>query len=105
MTRLRVLAGQTQVTTFTFKLQGEALTGTILKQNNPVAITNGVFKGDQVWFQTIHEASFPKGIMVTTTFSGTLDGNIITGKMARKTAAADYGVTPWQINRVAAGSK
>ena len=98
-------ASQTQETTFTFKLQGEALTGTILKHNGPIAITNGVVKGDQVSFQLRHEASSPKGTIVTTTFSGTLNGDTITGKMAIKTAAIDYGATPWQIKRETAKSK
>jgi hypothetical protein len=98
-------ASQTQETTFTFKLQGEALTGTILKHNGTIAITNGMVKGNQVSFQTRHEASSPKGTIVTETFSGTLNGDTITGKMAIKTAAIDYGATPWQIRRETAKSK
>lgn len=98
-------ASQTQETTFTFKLQGEALTGTVLKHNGFIAITNGVVKGDQVSFQTLHEASSPKGTIVTETFSGTLNGDTITGNMAIKTAAIDYGSKPWQIKRETAKSK
>ena len=70
-----------------------------------VAITNGVVKGDQVSFQTRHQASYPKGTIVTTTFTGTLNGDTITGTMAIKTDAADYGAKPWQIKRVTAKSK
>ena len=93
-------ASQTQETIFTFKLQGEALTGTILKHNGSIAITNGVVKGDQVSFQTFREASSQKGTIVTTTFSGTLSGDTITGETVIRTAAIDYGATPWQIKRV-----
>ena len=92
-------------TTFAFKLQGDALTGTVLKQHGALAITNGVVKSDQVLFQTRHEASSPKGTIVTETFSGTLRGDTIMGTMAIKTAAIDYGATPWQIRRDTAKPK
>jgi hypothetical protein len=88
-------ASQTQETTFTFKLQGKALTGTILKRDGSITIKNCVVKGDRVSFQTRHEASSPKGTIVTETFSGTLSGDTITGERSIKTAAIDYGVTPW----------
>ncbi len=97
-------ASLNRVTTFTFKLQGERLTGTILNSSGSVAITNGAVKGDQVSFQTIHEASAPKGTIVTTTFTGTVSGDTITGKRSVKTASNDYGATPWQIKRDAANS-
>ena len=98
-------ASQTRATTFTFKLQGETLTGSILRRNGPIAITNGIVKGDQVSFQTRHEASYPKGTIVTETYSGTLSGDTITGKMAIKTPGTDFGSTPWQIKRETAKSK
>jgi len=98
-------ASQTRETTFTFKLQGQALTGTVLKSSGPIAITNGVVKGDQVSFQTRHEASAPKGTIVTTTFSGTLSGDTITGTMGMKTDAIDFGTSPWQIKRETAKPK
>jgi hypothetical protein len=98
-------ASQTRKTTFTLKLQGQALTGTVLRSSGPIAITNGVVKGDQVSFQTRHEASYPKGTFVTTTFSGTLSGDTITGTMGMKTDAMDYGTSPWQIKRDTAKPK
>ncbi len=91
--------------TFTFKLQGQVLTGTMLRGNNQVAITNGVVKGDQVSFQTRNEASSPKGTFVTTTYTGTLSGDTITGTVATKTDAIDYGSTPWETKREAAKPK
>ncbi len=97
-------ASQTRETTFTLRLQGERLTGTILNSSGSIAITNGTVKGDQVSFQTIHEASAPKGTLVTTTFTGTLTADTITGKRAVKTASNDYGSTPWQIKRAAVKS-
>ena len=93
-------ASKTAETTLTFKLKGETLTGTITKPKGPISITNGVVKGDQVSFQTLHEASYPKGTIVTTTFSGTLSGDAITGNMTIKTKDTDFGSTSWQIKRV-----
>ena len=90
---------KTRETTFTFKLQDQALTGTVLKPNGPVAITNGVVKGDQVSFQTCHEASAPKGTIVTTTYTGKLSSDTNIGTRAGKTDAMDYGTKPWQIKR------
>jgi len=88
-------ASQTGETIFTFKLEGETLTGTILKRNGPNAITNGVVRGDQVSFQTRHEASSPKGTIVTTTFSGRFSGDTITGTLAIETKDTDFGSRPW----------
>ena len=98
-------ASQTRETTFTFKLQGQSLTGAVQKNRSQFAITNGVVKGDQVSFQTRHEASAPKGTIVTTTFSGTLSGDTVTGTMGVKTEAMDYGTSPWQIRREIAKPK
>ncbi|MGD0208214.1 MAG: hypothetical protein ABSC89_11460 [Verrucomicrobiota bacterium] len=92
-------------TTFTFKLQGEALTGTVLKHNGPLAITNGMVKGDQVSFQTRHEASRPKGMIVTETCSGTFSGDTITGKIVIETNGNYFASTPWQVKRDTAEPK
>jgi hypothetical protein len=97
--------GRTVDTVFTLKLQGETLTGAILKRNGPMAITNGIVKGDQVSFQTRHEASFPKGTIVTETYSGTLSGDTITGKMVIETNGKNFGSTPWQVKRGTAKPK
>ena len=98
-------ASKTRETTFLFKRQGDSLTGTILKPSGTITITNGVVTGNQLSFQTFHEASSPKGTIVATTFSGTLSGDTITGKMVIKTAAIDFGATPWQIRRETAKPK
>lgn len=85
--------------TFTLQLKGDALTGTVLRQGGLAAITNGLVKGDRVSFQTLHEASFPKETIITTTYTGTLNGDTITGKRAFNVDASDRGSTPWQIKR------
>ncbi len=56
-------------------------------------------RGDQVSFQTYHEASSPKGTFVTETFTGTLSDDTVTGTLTIKTTAADFGSRPWQIER------
>ncbi len=91
--------------TFTFTIDGEVLIGTVLMNSGSLAITNGIVKGDQVSFQTYHEASSPKGTFVTETFTGTLSDDTVTGTLTIKTTAADFGSRPWQIERETAASE
>ena len=98
--------GRTSETVFVLRLKGETLTGTrSTSAGTRLTITNGVFKGDQVSFQTRHEASLPKGMIVTETYSGTLSGDTITGKMVIETNGNYFASAPWQIKRETAKSK
>ena len=96
---------QTRETTFAFKLQGHTLTGTMLKSYGPIAITNGVVKGDDVSFQTLHEASYPKGKTVTETYTGKCSGDTISGNLAIEVDGTKFGTHAWEIKRETAESK
>jgi hypothetical protein len=68
--------GRPPETTFTLKLQGATLTGTVNKNTSTAAITNGVVKGDTISFQTVREGKAGK---TTITYSGKLSGDTIKG--------------------------
>jgi hypothetical protein len=88
--------GQIPDITFTLKLQGGALTGTLTKSTGTAPITNGVLKGDEVSFQTVREGNSGT---TTTTYSGKLSGDSLEGKVeivaAGKTISED-----WEAKRV-----
>jgi len=93
--------GQSHEITIIFKLQGQALTGAVIKSSGTTAITNGVLKGDQVSFQTIRAARNGKS---TTTYTGKFSGDTIKGRVeidaSGKKLSAD-----WEIKRETAKSK
>jgi hypothetical protein len=82
--------------TFNLKLQGDTLTGTVTRTSGTTTITNGVFKGDTVSFQTVREGKAGK---TTTTYSGNLSGDTIKGTVeidARGKKLTDN----WEAKRV-----
>jgi len=90
--------GRTPEITFTLKLQGETLTGTVNKSTSTTTITNGVFKGDEVSFQTVREG---KGGKTTTTYSGKLSGDTIKGKIETDVDRAKFHAdSEWEAKRV-----
>jgi hypothetical protein len=87
-------------TTFTLKLQGETLTGTVTKSTGTKAITNGVVKGDAVSFQVVSEGHAGKS---TTTYSGKLSGDTIKGKLEIHIHARNQTLSSdWEVKREAA---
>src|ERR1035437_864158 len=70
--------GTTPKVTFTLKLQGETLAGTVNKSSGMITITNGILTGDKVSFQTVVEGK--RGTR-TTTYSGKISGDAIKGEM------------------------
>ena len=91
--------GQIPKTTFTLKLQGETLTGTVTKSTGTKTITNGVFKGDEVSFQVQSEGHAGKS---TTTYSGKLSGDTIKGKLEIHILARDQTLSSdWEVKREA----
>jgi hypothetical protein len=90
--------GQMPDITVNLKLQGEALTGTIVKSTGTVAITNGTFKGDEVSFQQVRLGRNGKS---TTTFTGTLSGDTIKGKAEIETGT-NHVASDWGLKRVGA---
>jgi hypothetical protein len=92
--------GQIPKITFTLKLQGEILTGTIARSSGTKTITNGVFKGDRVSFQVLSEGHAGKS---TTTYTGTLSGDTIKGKLEIHVLANDRTLTSdWVVKRESA---
>ena len=84
--------------TFTLKLQGETLMGTVNKSTSTTAITNGVFKGDTISFQTIREGKAGKK---TTTYSGKLSGDTIKGNMETDVDKTKFhNNSEWEARRV-----
>jgi hypothetical protein len=88
--------GRTPEITFTLKLQGETLTGMVNKSTGTTTITNGMFKGDEVSFQTVFEGKRGKR---TTTYSGKLSGDTIKGKMEADGGGPKIS-TDWEARRV-----
>jgi hypothetical protein len=78
--------GNTQETTFTFKAEGEKLTGTISGRQGDTAISDGTIKGDQVEFKVVREFN---GNKFTQVFKGKLTGDEI--KFTRTTDGAGPG--------------
>ena len=94
--------GRTPDITFTLKLQGETLTGTLTTGAGKTTIlTNGVVKGDEVSFQTPrHETSSPKGRITFTSYSGKLGGDRIKGTVIIYLDDKIFNERNWEIKRV-----
>jgi len=93
--------GEIPKITFTLKLQGETLTGTLSRSGKTTFLTNGVVKGDKVSFQTPrHETSFPKGKMGFTTYSGKLSGDTIKGTVRIYVDDKLFSSRNWKIKLV-----
>ena len=71
--------GQTREQTFTFKVEGEKLTGTTTGRNGDVAITDGTVKGDAIAFTVVMNMG---GNDVKILYKGTVAGAEI--KMTRQ---------------------
>jgi hypothetical protein len=88
--------GQIPITTFTLKLQGQTVTGTITKTASTNTISNGVLKGNEVSFQVVSEGHSGKS---TTAYNGKLTGDTIKGKLEMhvrdKILSSD-----WEIRRI-----
>jgi len=88
--------GRIPETTFTLKLQGQTVTGTVNKTSGATSITNGVVQGDEISFQTVREGKSGKS---TTIYSGTLSGDTIKG-----TVEIDFRgqmlSSDWEVKRV-----
>jgi hypothetical protein len=93
--------GTTPNVTFTLKLQGETLTGTRMSGNGTIVLINGVFKVDEISFQTPRrETAFPKGKITFTTFSGRLSGDTVKGKVEIYVDDKIFVTQDWEIKRV-----
>jgi hypothetical protein len=89
--------GRTPNITFTFKLQGETLTGTVIKTASTEAITNGMVKGDGISFQTVVQKKAGK---TTTTYSGKISGDKIKGTVEADAGGRKNGPQDWEADRV-----
>lgn len=66
--------GQTRETTFTFKVEGEKLTGTVSGMQGDIEIKDGAVKGDDITFSVIRNF---QGNEVTIKYKGTVSGSEI----------------------------
>lgn len=73
--------GQTREATFTFKADGEALTGTISGPRGDMEITDGKISGDQISFSQIMEFN---GNQMKILYKGTISGDEITFTRTRE---------------------
>ena len=89
--------GRVPAITFTLKLQGEALTGTVNKTAGAEAITNGIVKGDEVSFETIRQK---KGGLTTTTYKGKISDDKIKGTVETDVGGRKFGPQDWEADRV-----
>ena len=76
--------GQTRETTFTFKAEGEKLTGTTSGRNGDVPITDGTVKGDAIAFTVVMNFN---GQEVKLFYKGTVAGEEI--KFTRQREGGD----------------
>jgi hypothetical protein len=76
--------GQTRETTFTFKAEGEKLTGTTSGRNGDVPITDGTVKGDAIAFTVVMNFN---GQEVKLLYKGTVAGDEI--KFTRQREGGD----------------
>jgi hypothetical protein len=83
--------------TFTLKLQGESLSGTRTSSTGTTPITDGVFKGDEIFFQNIRQGHAGKS---TTTYTGRLSGDTIKGKLEID-ARGQILSSDWEVKREA----
>lgn len=74
--------------TFTFKMDGSALTGTTTGRGGDVAISNGKVDGDKISFEVTREMG---GNTVTTKYSGTVSGS--TMKLTMESARGSRDIT------------
>jgi len=88
--------GKTPDITFTLKLQGATLTGTVNKSTSTEVITNGVGQGDEVSFQTVVQK---KAGPTTTTYSGKISGDTIKGKVEVEVGDRKLGTQDWEADR------
>ena len=88
--------GEIPKITFTLKLQGETLTGT-MNASTTTILTNGVVKGDEVSFQTVREGKAGK---TTTTYSGKLSGDTIKGTIQIYVDDKLFSSRDWKVKRV-----
>lgn len=76
--------GQTRETSFTFKVDGEKLTGTTTGRQGDVAITDGTVKGDAIAFTVVANM---QGAEVKILYKGTVTGEEI--KFTRQREGGD----------------
>lgn len=69
--------GQVRESTFTLKVEGEKVTGTVSGRNNDTAIEEGKIKGGEVSFQVTREFNGNKMVIK---YTGKVSGDTITGK-------------------------
>jgi hypothetical protein len=87
--------GQTRETTFTFKAEGEKLTGTVTGRQGEVAIADGTIKGDDISFtQTINA----QGNTIKLVYKGKITGDEI--KLTRTVEGVDRPPSEFVAKRV-----
>ena len=80
--------GQTHDVTFTFKADGETLTGTVSGRNGDVEISDGKINGDQISFSQTMEFN---GNTMKILYKGTISGDQITFTRTREGGGGQGG--------------
>ena len=87
--------GQTREVTFTFKAEGEKLTGTVSGRQGDTPISDGKIKGDDISFTQSFEA---QGNTIKVIYTGKVSGDEI--KMTRKRDGSDKPAAEFTAKRV-----
>jgi len=87
--------GQTREVTFTFKAEGEKLTGTVSGRQGDTPISDGKIKGDDISFTQSFEA---QGNTIKVIYTGKVSGDEI--KMTRKRDGSDQPAVEFTAKRV-----
>jgi len=82
---------------FHLRLEGKVLTGTVTRSTGTTVITNGVIKGDEVFFQTTRGGQAGKS--TTTTYTGKLSGDTIKGTVEIDSHGKKI-TDSWEVARV-----
>jgi hypothetical protein len=80
--------GQTHEATFTFKADGETLTGTVSGRNGDVEIADGKISGDEISFSVTMEFN---GNTMKSLYKGTISGDQITFTRTREGGGGQGG--------------
>lgn len=87
--------GQTRETTFTFKAEGDKLTGTVSGMQGETPISDGKITGDDISFTQTFEV---QGNSIKVLYTGKISGDEI--KMTRKREGSDQPGTEFTAKRV-----
>ena len=87
--------GEAAAATFTFKIDGDKLTGATVRNENETQIQDGKIAGDEITFKVIRERD---GRKVTAKYKGKISGDTVKGKV-ESDWSGDWQTLDWEGTR------